>query len=140
MINLINIAENIIAFVGASNNPEKYGHKVFKDMLAKGYNCIPVNPKETEILGQKAYPNLTAAVAGLADKSPGKKPAIDLVDFIVPPAVTLEVLKEVKVLGIKNVWMQPGSESPEAIAYCKNNGIDCVHDACIMLKSDNSKS
>jgi len=53
---------------------------------------------------------------------------------VVPPEVTEMVLTEVKMLGIKKVWMQPGSESAHAIAYCKANGIECVHDACIMLE------
>ncbi len=120
---------NTIAFVGASNHPEKYGHIVFRTMLVHGYRCIPINLKETEILGQKVYPTLTEAVKALAPQ------AINLVNFIVPPQVTLEVLKEVKALGLKDVWMQPGSESDEAIAYCEQNGINCVHNACVMIES-----
>jgi len=54
--------------------------------------------------------------------------------FVVPPAATEEVLKEVNKLGIKNVWMQPGAESEKAIAYCKENNIDCVNDDCIMVR------
>lgn len=121
--------KNVIAFVGASNNPEKYGYKILKTMLERGFKCIPINLKENEILGQKAYPDLTTAVEAL---SPTK---IDLVDFIVPPPVVLQVLSEVEKLGIKNVWLQPGSESPEAIVYCEQNGINCVHDACVMIES-----
>ena len=121
--------KNTIAFVGASNNPEKYGYKILKTMLDRGFNCIPINLKENEILGRKAYPDLTTAVEAL---SPTK---IDLVDFIVPPPVVLKVLNEVEKLGIKNVWLQPGSQSPEAIAYCQQNDINCVHDACVMIES-----
>ncbi len=120
------------AVVGASNNTEKYGHRVFKDLLEGGYKVIPINPHEEEILGEKVY-------AKLRDYS-GK---VDVVIFVVPPAVTLNVLNEitgetrrgVSVLhSLKGVWMQPGSESPEAIKFCEENGIECVHDACIMIR------
>jgi predicted CoA-binding protein len=118
---------NKYAVIGVSKNPEKYGHRVFKDLLGAGWEAYPVNPKEDEILGQKVYPKLSNI-----DKK------IDMVIFVVPPQVTLEVLNEVEKLDIKNVWLQPGSESPEAIEYCKKNEINCIHDACIMIerKSD----
>lgn len=82
--------------VGASNNEEKYGYKVFKDLLDAGYKVLPINPNEQEILGEKVYPTLSTV-----------KEQIDVVIFVTPPAVTEKVLEEVKVLGIKNVWIQP---------------------------------
>lgn len=126
MHSLVN-KNNKYAVIGVSKNPEKYGYRVFKDLLGAGWEVYPVNPKEDEILGQKVYPKLSNI-----DKK------IDVVIFVVPPQVTLEVLNEVEKLDIKNVWLQPGSESPEAIEYCKKNEINCIHDACIMIerKSD----
>lgn len=84
------------AVVGASNNKEKYGYKVFKDVLDAGYKVIPINPTEKEILGKKVYPTLSQV-----------KKKIDVVIFVTPPVVTEKVLSEVKELKIKNVWMQP---------------------------------
>ncbi|MCA9379805.1 CoA-binding protein [Candidatus Dojkabacteria bacterium] len=126
MHSLVN-KNNKYAVIGVSKNPEKYGYRVFKDLLGAGWEVYPVNPKEDEILGQKVYPKLSNI-----DKK------IDVVIFVVPPQVTLEVLNEIEKLDIKNVWLQPGSESPEAIEYCKKNEINCIHDACIMIerKSD----
>ena len=49
----------LYAVVGASNNEEKYGHKVFKDLLDAGYKVVPINPSEQEILGEKVYPTLS---------------------------------------------------------------------------------
>lgn len=86
----------LYAVVGASNNEEKYGYKVFKDLLDVGYKVLPINPNEQEILGEKVYPTLSTV-----------KEQIDVVIFVTPPAVTEKVLEEVKVLGIKNVWIQP---------------------------------
>ena len=111
------------AIVGASNNEFKYGHRVLKDLSTAGYKVVPINLHEQEILGLKAY-------AKLSDY-PGK---FDVVDFVVPPAATEVVLKEAKQLGITKVWLQPGSESQAAIDFCQANGIDCIHDMCIMVQ------
>lgn len=110
------------AVVGASNNEEKYGYKVFNDLIEGWYKVIAINPHEKEILGTKVYPTLSDYVG-----------TIDVVIFVVPPKVTETVLEEVKMLWIKKVRMQPGSESPQAIEFCQKNGIACTHDACIML-------
>ncbi|MEA3342750.1 MAG: CoA-binding protein [archaeon] len=114
------------AIVGASNNPTKYGYKVLKSMRESGYTIIPLNPKEENIQGTKAYETL--------ESCNGK---IDVVIFIVPPQVTEKVLEELNHLKIKKAWMQPGSESKKAIDYCKNHNIDCIHDTCIMLQKKN---
>lgn len=111
------------AVVGVSQNPEKYGHKVFKDFTSAGYLAYPINPHEKEILGHIVYPNISEV--------PEK---IDVAIFVVPPPVTLEVLKEVKELEIEHVWLQPGSESIEAVRFCEANDINCIHDACIMIE------
>lgn len=112
-----------IAVVGATSNKDKFGYIVSKDLLDKEYDIVLINPKGGEILGKKVYTSLKEVE--------GK---IDVVTFVVPPKIALEILKEVKELGIKKVWMQPGSESGEAITFCSENGIECIHNACIMMK------
>lgn len=114
---------NVYAVIGVSKNPEKYGHRVFKDLTSAGYNVYPVNPNKSEILRHKVYTQLSDI-----------NEQVDVVIFVVPPQVTLEVLREVNELGIKSAWFQPGSESPEALEYCKTNDIESVHDACIMIE------
>ncbi|MFW6231404.1 MAG: CoA-binding protein [Nanoarchaeota archaeon] len=114
------------AVVGASADESKYGHKVLKDLLDNGFKAIPVNPKEAEILEQKAY-------ASLADIPHD----VDVAVFVVPPPIALNVLKDdVLRKGIQRVWMQPGSESDEAISFCKSNGIRYVAKMCIMIQRD----
>ncbi|MBN1157173.1 CoA-binding protein [Candidatus Woesearchaeota archaeon] len=100
------------AVVGASNNQDKYGYKVLKELSGKGYSVVPVNPKEKEILGLRAYRSISEV----------KK--ADVVIFVVKPEVTLEVLKECLKTRIDKVWFQPGSESSEAIEFCTKNRID----------------
>lgn len=115
--------KNIFVVVGASRNPEKYGHQVYEDLRKAEYRIYPVNPNAEEILGDKCYPSL--------EELPEKP---DVADLVVPPKVTEQVVKTCKKLGIKKVWMQPGSESKTAINFCKENGIDVVHGVCIMVK------
>jgi len=114
---------NIIAVVGASRNPEKYGHQVYRDLKEAGYKVYPVNPNADKILGDKAYPSL---------ESLPEKP--DVVNIVVPPRVTEKIVEQCSRLSITRVWMQPGSESDRAIQYCKKNGIEVVHGVCIMIQ------
>lgn len=112
------------AVVGASNNREKYGFQVFKDLKNSGFKAIPVNPHEKEILGSKVYKQLTDI--------PGQ---IDVVVTVVPPKITEKIVEECLQLGINKVWMQPGSEDDEAINFCKNHNITVVYNTCIMVEN-----
>jgi len=115
--------QNIYALVGASNNPEKYGFKIFTDLTEAGYNVVPINPRGGIMSDLKVYPSLS-----------DYPNSIDVVVFVVPPQVTEEVLKEVNQLGLKKVWMQPGSDSEKAIKFCEDNNIECIHHSCIMVE------
>jgi len=123
LINAFLSKKNIFAVVGASRDPKKYGHQVYKDLKNSGYEVYAVNPNADEVLGDKSYPNLESLPV---------KP--DVVDVVVPPKVTEEAVKTCKKLGIRKVWMQPGSESEKAIKFCEQNGIDVVHGACVMIE------
>jgi len=114
---------NVFAVVGASRNPKKYGHQVYRDLKRAGYEVYPVNPNADEILGDKCYPDL---------ESLPKKP--DVVDLVVPPSITEKVVQTCKRLGIRKVWMQPGSESEWAINYCRENEIQVVYGVCVMIE------
>jgi predicted CoA-binding protein len=114
---------NVFAVVGASRNPEKYGHRVYKDLREAGYMVYPINPNADEILGDRCYQGIT--------KLPERP---DVVNIVVPPKVTEEVVRTCLKLGIKKVWMQPGSESMEAVEFCRRNGMDVVHGVCVMVE------
>ncbi len=122
MINLKKIRK--IAVVGASANPEKYGNKIVRDLLAKNFLVFPVNLKEETIEGQKVY----KTIAELPEK-------VDLIDIVLPPERGIEVIRESLSLGYKNFWIQPGAESPEIIGLLsETSGVDYVANSCIMLK------
>jgi predicted CoA-binding protein len=114
---------NIFAVVGASRNPMKYGHQVYMDLRNAGYTVYPVNPNADEILGDKCYANLESL------------PEIpQVVDLVIPPEATNEAVKVCKKLGIRRVWMQPGSESRLALDFCKENDIEVVYGVCVMVE------
>ncbi|MCK4335495.1 MAG: CoA-binding protein [Candidatus Aenigmarchaeota archaeon] len=113
---------NTIAVVGVSANPEKWGYRIYKTLKQRFREVYPVNPKYREIEGDECYPDL---------KSLPQKP--DVVITVVPPKIVEKVVKTAKELGIRKVWMQPGSESGEAINFCENNGIICMHNACFVM-------
>lgn len=113
--------ENIFVVVGASRNSKKYGHQVFVDLKNSGYQVYPVNPNAEKVAGEKCYPKLS--------KLPEKP---DVVNIVVPPKVTLKIVKQCLKLGIDKVWMQPGSESKQAIQFCKKNDIELVQGVCVM--------
>jgi predicted CoA-binding protein len=115
--------ENVFAVVGASRNPEKYGHKVYRDLLNAGYKVYCVNPNADEVLGNKCFSNLEVLPI---------KP--DVVDVVVPPKITEQIVKTCKKRGITKVWMQPGSESEAAIRFCEENSMDVVHGVCVMVE------
>ena len=112
------------AVVGASNNSQKYGHKVLADLNSKGFLVVPINPHEKQILGLSAYADISSC--------PQK---IDVVIFVVPPKIAFSILQQAIKSGIKKFWFQPGSESKEANEFCSKNSCECITGSCIMLES-----
>jgi len=113
-----------IAVVGASNDPSKYGNVIVRNLAAKGYTVLPVNPKEKEIAGLPAFPSL-AAVPG----------PVHIVDVVTPPAVTKGILEEAARLGLPAVWLQDGSYDEASLEIAAKAPFRTVHEACIMVAS-----
>ncbi len=111
------------AVIGVSTDREKYGNKIYLDLREAGYRVYAVNPKLSEVEGDRCYPNLSALP---------EKPAV--VNLVVPPQATMGVVEECHKLGIERVWFQPGSESDEAIAKAESYGIYVLANACIMIQ------
>jgi len=114
--------DKIIAVVGVSSNPQKYGHRIFVDLLKAGYHVMGVNPKKPQINGQITF----ASIAEIGQ-------SIDLVLIVTPPVVSLQIIKEAKDLGIKDVWLQPGAQSPEVIKLGQDLQLNLTHDRCFMV-------
>ena len=117
------INQRVWAVVGASTDPDKFGHQIFRDLREAGYTVYGVNSRGGKIEGQKLYSTLSVLP---------EKPAV--VDIVLPPAVAEEIVRQCAQLGLKRVWMQPGSESRAAIRFCQEQGIRVVHSVCAMMQ------
>ena len=113
-----------IAVVGATDDPAKFGGRIYRNLKGKGYRVLAVNPGRETVDGDPCYPSLAALPA---------KPT--LVDVVVPPRVTLEVLRQCLALGLTRVWLQPGSEDAAALAFAAENGLMVRAGDCIMVRA-----
>jgi len=109
-----------IAIVGASSNPDKESYGIMKKLLSVGYHVIPVNPKETEILGQQSYPSLIDVPE-----------PIDIVDVFRRAEDTPAIADDAVTVGAKALWLQTGISSEDAAARAKAGGLMVVMDTCI---------
>ena len=119
---LLRSTKTRIAVVGASNDPSKYGNIIVKNLMAHGYQVLPVNPKEATIAGLPAF-------RSLADVPP----PVHIVDVVTPPAVTHRVLEDASQAGIGLVWLQDGSFDPSVLEAAAAAPFKTVHHACIMV-------
>jgi predicted CoA-binding protein len=118
-------ATRTIAVVGLSPRPERASFRISKYMQAQGYRIIPIHPAATEVLGEKAYPTLTAAAQAVP---------IDLVNCFrrsedIPP-----IAHEAVAIGAKALWLQLGIENDEACAHASRHGLDTVQNLCLKVE------
>jgi hypothetical protein len=117
-----NLHSKEIAVAGVSSHPEKIGSKIFRDLLKHGLNVQGTNPSGGEVLGRKLY------------KSLRDLPRVpDIVITVVPPAVTERIVDECVQMGVREIWMQPGSESDAAIQKARKYGLTVNYNACFMV-------
>ncbi len=109
-----------IAVVGASSDPERPSHGIFGKLLSAGYRVVPVNPRESSVLGQTAY-------ASLADV-PG---SIDIVNVFRRPEHTPEIASQAVAVGAKVLWLQSGIYNDQAATLAEAGGLSVVMDECI---------
>ncbi len=117
------LAQKSFAVCGSFRDETKYAYKILKTLLKKGREVYPVNPRLDEVEGLKCY----KSVMDIPFK-------VDVVSFVTPPIVTEKIVKECLKKSIRKVWFQPGAESENAIAFCKDNGISAVHGLCVMIE------
>jgi uncharacterized protein len=118
--NLLRNAKTI-AVVGLSSRRSRPSYGVSEYMQSSGYRIIPVNPNETEILGEKAYASL--------DEVPGP---VDIVDIFRRPEGVPEIVDAAIRIGAKGIWMQEGVFHEEAAARARAAGLEVIMDKCIL--------
>ncbi|HET6932371.1 MAG TPA: CoA-binding protein [Candidatus Acidoferrum sp.] len=118
-----------IAVVGLSSNPMRASHGVAEYLKNAGYRIIPVNPNETEVLGEKAYTRLEDV-----------REPVDLVDVFRRAEEVPGVADSAIRIGAKVLWMQLGIENAEAAERAKTAGLVVVEDACLMVEHKRRRS
>jgi predicted CoA-binding protein len=116
------LASDSFAVAGASTDREKYGNKVLRCYMQHGKRVVPVNPHASSVEGLASVPR----VSDLPDH-------IQSLSVITPPRITEQVVEEAIIKGIRNIWMQPGAQSPLAVARCEEAGINLIADGSCLL-------
>ncbi|HCO03816.1 MAG TPA: CoA-binding protein [Actinobacteria bacterium] len=109
-----------VAVVGLSSDPARESYEVAAYLQSKGYRIIPVNPTETEVLGEKAYPSL------LDVPDP-----VDAVDVFRRAEATPEIAEQAVRIGAKVLWLQSGIVNDEARRIGEEAGLDVIMGVCI---------
>ncbi len=119
------LAQKRLALLGASRRGRKFGNTVFAALTAKGYDVALVHPEAAAIGGvpcSRSLAELPEPVGGVV--------------LVLPPARTEAALREAAALGIRQVWMQRGADSPAAVQFCRDHDLDAVHGECILMFAD----
>lgn len=121
---LLNTGDPLVAVVGATDNPTKYGSVIYRDLRSKGFRVVPINRRRDTVCGDAAFADL-----GDLPEAP------DIVNVVVPPDQTLEVLSRSLELGYTRVWLQPGASDQAVHEYLDAHDFDYLVDACIMVRT-----
>ena len=107
-----------IAVVGLSSRPDRDSHGVARYLQRRGYRVVPVNPNETEVLGEKAYPSLLDVPT-------------DIVDVFRRAEATPPIAEQAVRAGARVLWLQEGIVNDEARRIAEEGGLTVVMDRCI---------
>jgi uncharacterized protein len=114
-----------IAVVGLSSKPHKPSNEVAVYLQLRGYRIVPVNPNETEVLGEKAYPSLLDIPGDLT---------VDVVDVFRRAEATPGIARDSVAINAKALWLQEGIVNQEAADIATAGGLDVVMGVCIRVE------
>lgn len=114
---------NRIAVVGLSSNPMRPSNDVAAYLKHRGFRIIPVNPNETEVLGERAYPSLSAV--------PG---VVEAVNVFRESSAVPQIAREAVEIGARAIWLQLGVVSDEGVKIAEAAGMDVVENRCIKIE------
>ncbi len=120
----LDLPDPLIAVVGATDHPGKYGGVIYRNLKAKGYRVVAVNPLRDSVDGDRCYSTL----ADLEERP-------DIVNVVVPPVRTMRVVDQVAAMDDVAVWIQPGAADAAVRARVDELGIPSLIDACIMVQA-----
>jgi len=115
-----------IAVIGASDDPGRPSHDVFRHMLASGFDAVPVNPNHREVAGVPAFATLAEAVEATGP--------VDIVDVFRRPEYCAEHAREAVAVGATCLWLQLGIVDWEAARIARDSGLAVVMDRCLSVE------
>jgi predicted CoA-binding protein len=116
------LASGPIAMAGVSRNPKKFGRMAFDDLSRKGLKIIPINPNIENIDGVTCYPDVNHLPKG-----------VQSIIIITPKNQTLQVVQDAVAHGIRNIWIQQSSDTPESLAFLKGKEVNLITKQCILM-------
>jgi predicted CoA-binding protein len=123
------LAPRKIAIAGVSRNDKKFGGVIFKELRQKGFVLYPINPNAEEIQGVKCY------------KSVSDLPSdVEHLFIVTRNTETESVAKAAIERGVKMIWIQQKSDTPEAVKLIEDAGIPLIYKKCILMFADPVKS
>lgn len=111
----------VVAVVGASNDRHKFGNRAVRAFKRQGYTVIPINPHESTVDGDTAYPTVLDV--------PG---TIDMATVYVQPEPGVQVMEQLAQKGVAEVWLNPGADDDRVVARAKELGLNVIQ-ACSII-------
>lgn len=116
------LAGQPIAMAGVSRNPKKFGRVAYEELTRKGLSIIPINPNIESINGTTCYADINHLPAGVKSLL-----------IMTKKDQTAKVVEDALARGIKNIWIQQSSDTPEALALLKGKDVNLVTKQCILM-------
>jgi len=114
-----------LAIAGVSRNPKKFGRHVYEHLKKNGYKTYPVNPNIEDLNGESCY----KSIMELPDN-------VDRIFIVTPAKQTEESVRLALEKGVKHIWIQQKSETPEALNLLKGQDVNLIHNKCIFMFAD----
>jgi len=111
-----------LAIAGVSRNPKKFGRQVYEHLKGSGYKIYPVNPHIEELEGEVCYKSIRDL--------PGN---VDRIYIVTPAKETEEAVRQSLDKGIRSIWIQQRSDTPEALELLRDRDVNLIHNKCIFM-------
>jgi predicted CoA-binding protein len=123
VISRVLLGARTVAIVGLSKDPLRPSNFIGFYLKRHGYTIVPVNPRESEILGEKSYPSLKDIPF-----------PVDIVDVFRRPDAVPDIARDAVAIGAKALWLQFGVISPEGASIAEDGGLAVIMDRCMKVE------
>lgn len=121
----IMLGKKVWVVLGVTPKTKKFGYQIWKKLKDNDYTVYAINPKYDEIEGEKCYDSI---------KDLPEVP--EVVNFVVPPAVSMKYVNEANELGIEYLWFQPGTADEEVLDKAEELKMNIAFLECVLVELD----